>query len=31
VLKPDEAIDWRGMIERLEPEVSSSEIFAALF
>jgi hypothetical protein len=29
--KSDEAMPWQGMIGRLEPEVSSSEIFAALF
>jgi DNA processing protein len=31
LLKPDEAIHIDEIVERLEPEVSSSEIFAALF
>jgi len=30
-LKPDEAIHIDEIVERLEPQVSSSEIFAALF
>jgi DNA processing protein len=31
VLKADEAVHIDGIVERLEPELSSSEIFAALF
>jgi len=31
LLKPDEATQLDGIIEKLEQEVSSSEIFSALF
>jgi len=31
LIKPDEAIHIDEIVERLEPQVSSSEIFAALF
>lgn len=31
LIKPDESIHIDSLVERLEPEVSSSEIFAALF
>ncbi|HEY1265454.1 MAG TPA: DNA-processing protein DprA [Terriglobales bacterium] len=31
ILKPDEAVQLDTIIERLEPDLSSSEIFAALF
>ena len=30
-LKSDEAMQWDEIIERLEPELSFSEIFAAMF
>jgi DNA processing protein len=31
MLKPDESTHIDELVERLEPELSSSEIFAALF